>query len=184
MGRRPDVVARLNNSVAGSPVSGSITAMSSPAPQPQPLESASFPGLASLDAASVEAVARRVAELLREPAQAPLPQRLVDAKTLAAELGVDRSWVYAHRDELSHVRLGAGSKGRLRFDLQAARQALAKQQTAGLETRAPGTDIQAPQRRARRHGRSPARNGGSTPGSVLRVRGGSGSGSSAARADG
>jgi hypothetical protein len=57
---------------------------------------------------------------------APNHRRLVDAAILAAELGVDRSWVYAHRDELGAVRLGVGSKPRLRFDPEAARAVLAR----------------------------------------------------------
>lgn len=44
------------------------------------------------------------------------PVRLVDARTLARALGVDRSWVYAHAEELHAVRIGKG-RGRLRFDL-------------------------------------------------------------------
>ena len=62
----------------------------------------------------VEAIARRVAELLRDTA-APAA-RLVDAATLAAMLGVERDWVYAHARELQAVRLG-GRRGRLRFDV-------------------------------------------------------------------
>jgi len=48
----------------------------------------------------------------------------MDAARLAAELGVTRSWVYEHRDELGAVRLGTGTKPRLRFDLNTARRAL------------------------------------------------------------
>jgi hypothetical protein len=79
---------------------------------------------AALDAISVEAVARRVVELMRAGGGVPSARRLVDAGTLAAEFGVTRSWVYEHRDELGAVRIGAGPKPRLRFDLQAAREAL------------------------------------------------------------
>jgi hypothetical protein len=49
---------------------------------------------------------------------------LVDAATLAAELGVSREWVYEHRDELGAIPLGKGSRPRLRFDPDAARAAL------------------------------------------------------------
>lgn len=62
-----------------------------------------------------EAIARRVIELLRAEETAPHSGRLVDAATLARELGVERDWVYAHADELGAIRLG-GPKGRLRFD--------------------------------------------------------------------
>jgi hypothetical protein len=77
-----------------------------------------------IDASWVEAVALHVVALIRDDS-ALNHRRLVDAATLAAELGVDRSWVYAHRDELGAVRLGAGSKPRLRFDPEAAREVLA-----------------------------------------------------------
>jgi len=74
--------------------------------------------------ALVEAVARRVVELLRDEqvqaaATAPAAQ-LVDAARVAAELGASRDWVYAHADELGAIRLGDSGDGRrprLRFDL-------------------------------------------------------------------
>ncbi len=72
--------------------------------------------------ALVQAIAERVAELLRcEPTRG----RLVDAQTLADALGVDRSYVYSHAAELGAVRIGSGSKPRLRFNLDIARQAFA-----------------------------------------------------------
>jgi hypothetical protein len=78
--------------------------------------------LTSREALLVDALAERVVELLRpEPAHL-----LVDAATLAGALGVDRSYIYAHADELGVVRLGGGSKPRLRFDLEAAREAMAR----------------------------------------------------------
>jgi hypothetical protein len=74
----------------------------------------------------VEAVAQRVVELLHTESHSPLGLRLVDAATLAAELGVERSWVYAHRAELGAIQLGSGSKPRLRFDVNMARELLAR----------------------------------------------------------
>jgi hypothetical protein len=76
----------------------------------------------TLDAASVEAVARRVVELIRSEGDSPGGRRLVDAATLAAQLGVERSWVYTHRAELGAIQLGSGSKPRLRFDVEVARR--------------------------------------------------------------
>jgi hypothetical protein len=76
-----------------------------------------------LDAAWVEAIALLVVELMRHDS-APERRQLVDAATLAAELGVTRSWIYEHRDELGAVRLGAGTKPRLRFDIETARRTL------------------------------------------------------------
>ncbi|MFI5009343.1 MAG: hypothetical protein ACHQDY_03610 [Solirubrobacterales bacterium] len=72
----------------------------------------------------MEAVARRVVELMRREGDASPGRRLVDAATLAAELGVKRSWVYEHRDWLGAVQLGMGAKPRLRFDIRLARDLL------------------------------------------------------------
>lgn len=115
--------------------------------------------------AIAERSAARFVELLRDtPTHGPL----VDAATLADMLGVDRSYVYAHADELGAIRLGEGSKPRLRFDPQTAREAFAcyasKQShrsnpSAGAESEAANT----PQRR-RLPNRLPE------PGSVLAVK--------------
>ena len=43
------------------------------------------------------------------------PDGLLSASQVAARLGVDRSWVYAHADELGAIRLGDGPRPRLRF---------------------------------------------------------------------
>ncbi len=68
-------------------------------------------------AADVEAVARRVVELLSDGLiVAPASPDLVDAAELARRLGIRRSWVYAHADDLGAIRLGAGPRPRLRFD--------------------------------------------------------------------
>lgn len=75
-----------------------------------------------LPSEDIEAIAQRVAELIRDAAQAPV--RYVDARCVAEILGVDREWVYTHARQLGAVRLG-GPNGRLRFDLQHVRQALA-----------------------------------------------------------
>ena len=45
--------------------------------------------------------------------------RLVDAQAVADALGVARSYVYEHAQELGAVPLGTGPKPRLRFDLEA-----------------------------------------------------------------
>lgn len=75
-----------------------------------------------LDADTIERIAQRVAQLLRErqPADVPpTPARLVDAATLARRLGVRREWVYRHAQQLGAMRLG-GPHGRMRFDLDQA----------------------------------------------------------------
>jgi hypothetical protein len=77
-----------------------------------------------LDAQTIEAIARRVVELLERRG---LQQReLVDASELARRFGIERSWVYSHAIELSAVKLGNGAKPRLRFDPQIAARVLRK----------------------------------------------------------
>lgn len=112
----------------------------------------------------VDALAERVAELLPpEP-----PRGLVDAAALAGALGVDRSYVYAHAAELGAVRLGGGSKPRLRFDLEAAREAMSRyagKQSQGSNASAGAESAALSARRRRRlPNRLPE------PGSVLAVR--------------
>jgi hypothetical protein len=65
----------------------------------------------AFDRASIRAVAREVAELLGRSDGA-----LLTARQVATRFNVDRSWVYAHADELGVVRLGQGPRPRLRFD--------------------------------------------------------------------
>jgi hypothetical protein len=135
----------------------------------QPLVGLQAPVAGSaLDRAYVEAVAHRVAKLIRDETHETAAPRLVDATTLAAELGVERSWVYEHAGELHPVRLGNGPKPRLRFDVLAVRAALASRDLA--EPRSHGSfergDSRAPaRRRTRRESRSTP-----TVGQVLAVR--------------
>ena len=70
----------------------------------------------------MEAIARRVVELLHDEPSRP-STRLVDATELAAVLGVSRDAIYAHAAELGAVRVGAGKRPRLRFDVERALQA-------------------------------------------------------------
>ncbi len=77
----------------------------------------------------VEAIARRVVELLGEQ---PATQSVdwVDARRIAEEFGVSRDFVYSHADELGAVPLGArgdGRRPRLRFNLPTVAAALATQ---------------------------------------------------------
>ncbi|HEY5287226.1 MAG TPA: hypothetical protein VIJ50_09000 [Solirubrobacteraceae bacterium] len=76
------------------------------------------------DNAHVEALAQRVVELLRADDRESASRRFVDAATLAAELGVERSWIYEHANELHPIRLGTGPKARLRFDVRIVRGTL------------------------------------------------------------
>lgn len=80
-----------------------------------------------------EAVAARILELLQpvlEALAAGAPSgALVDASTLAQQLGVSRQFVYEHAEELGVLRLGAQGRPTLRFDLEAAQRT--RQRTAG-----------------------------------------------------
>lgn len=93
----------------------------------------------SLNAEDFEAIAEEVAELALFPGRVGL----VDARALAAELGVARDWVYANADRLGGVRLGNGPKARLRFDVEQAREAL----TQAVIAEHVGADQQPPPRR-------------------------------------
>ena len=75
-----------------------------------------------LDPQAVEAIARRVVEILER--RGLKGRELVDAAELARRFGIERSWVYSHAIELGAVKLGQGSKPRLRFDLQIAARVL------------------------------------------------------------
>lgn len=75
-----------------------------------------------LDPATVEAIARRVVQLLER--RGLQGRELVDAAELARRLGIERSWVYTHAIELGAVKLGNGAKPRLRFDPEVAAKAL------------------------------------------------------------
>jgi plasmid replication initiation protein len=95
--------------------------------------------VAALADALVDALAPRVAELVSEKLALTgdrAAARYVDAATLARLFGVERDWVYAHKEKLGAIRLpgGRGERGRLRFDVQrvvAALEELARPATAG-----------------------------------------------------
>jgi hypothetical protein len=84
-----------------------------------------------LDPQAVEAIARRVVEILER--RGLQSRELVDAAELARRFGIERSWVYSHAIELGAVKLGSGPKPRLRFDPQIAARVLRK---AGEQTTA------------------------------------------------
>jgi hypothetical protein len=52
-------------------------------------------------------------------------QRWVDAGAVSVHLGVERSYVYEHADELRAARLGDGPRARLRFRLELVDEAVA-----------------------------------------------------------
>jgi hypothetical protein len=109
---------------------------------------------AELTPHTIEQIAQRVTQLLHErrehePAD-PRPARLLDATQLARHLGVTRAWVYEHAHQLGAIRLGTGTKARLRFDLDTATKALRElQRTPPTSARRP-PDGEAPRRGRRR----------------------------------
>jgi hypothetical protein len=122
-----------------------------------------------IEAQVVEVIARRVVELL----QAEVQPTLVDAATLARDLGVERDWVYSHAKDLGAIRLG-GSHGRLRFDRKIARERLEIDEEpvrSGRRRRTPtraakhggprglpqGTQVKSSQTQRRASGTTPAR---------------------------
>jgi hypothetical protein len=76
------------------------------------------------DAQLVDAIARRVVELLegtRARAEVARPasdtgRACLTVSQVAARYRVSRSWVYAHQRQLGAMRLGDGPRARLRFD--------------------------------------------------------------------
>jgi hypothetical protein len=75
------------------------------------------------------------------------PQSLVDAATLARQLGVSRATIYEHARELGAVRVGATARGRLRFDPQHVRRTLDNNAAFGEPSSARPAKSRAGQRR-------------------------------------
>lgn len=67
---------------------------------------------------SIEALARRLAELIDSKHDRPAEQRFISAEEVARRWNVGRRWVYEHAEELGARRLGDGPKPRLRFDAE------------------------------------------------------------------
>jgi hypothetical protein len=112
-----------------------------------------------LDPQTIEAIARRVVELLEK--RGLQNRELVDAAELARWLGIERSWVYSHAIELGAVKLGGGAKPRLRFDPEVAARVLRR---VGER---PAADP--PARSGKRAGQPPRRAGSEVP--LLSIRG-------------
>lgn len=81
--------------------------------KPRPIE------VVELAPATIEAIATRIAELLRNGADHAIAGSLIDAAELARRSGVSRTWIYQHAEELGAIKLGTGPKARLRFQPEA-----------------------------------------------------------------
>ena len=79
------------------------------------------------DPGFVDAVARRVVELLREEgAISREGPRLVTVAAVSQEFGVSTDWVYANAGPLGAIRLGSGPRARMRFDRATIADRIAK----------------------------------------------------------
>ena len=107
------------------------------------------------------------------PAVEPAPPavdagRLLSAAELAERLGVTRTYIYAHADALGAMRIGSGGKPRMWFDVQTARDALARSAGGRSERPDASTDAASQPATRRRSRRMP--NGLPKPGAVLTSR--------------
>jgi hypothetical protein len=100
-----------------------------------------------------------------DPERVPSAGALVDAVELAARLNVSRAFVYEHAHELGVVRLGDGTRARLRFDESTARAALSRytsERSQGHTANGDGaSEVPAPRRRRSLASRRPE------PGTIL-----------------
>jgi hypothetical protein len=103
----------------------------------------------TLDPSSIEAVAQRVAELLKDT---DTESSLIDAAEVARRYGLARSTVYEKAGELGAIRLGNGPRARLRFNPET----VAKQLSGGSDGSPFPEGGQWPTRRRRRRSVAPA----------------------------
>lgn len=116
----------------------------------------------NLDPQTVEAISRRVVQLLRDRDAGQA--KLVDAAELARRLGVERSWVYTHAIELGVIKLGEGARPRLRFDPRVANERIRKAALGQDTEKPPPADRPGPPMPCGENGRPP----------LLPIRGGGG----------
>ena len=102
------------------------------------------------DLSFVDAVARRVVELLREEgAVSRAGPRLLTVAAVSQEFGVSTDWVYANAGPLGAIRLGSGPRARLRFDRATIADRIAKVASHAARDR---SSQRAKRRRAMREG--------------------------------
>jgi hypothetical protein len=107
----------------------------------------------TIDAYPVEvADALRALEALAALSPGPGPSAL-DAAAVAERFGVSRAWVYEHAEELGALRLGGGSRPRLRFDPVRVEAALSRRRDrSSLDAEVPAPAANRPRRRRHRSG--------------------------------
>jgi hypothetical protein len=92
--------------------------------------------LGASDPAFVEAVARRVVEMLREEGELSVGgPRLMTVAQVRDEFGVSADWLYANAEALGAIRLGSGPRARLRFDRTTIAQRVATLASDGRRAR-------------------------------------------------
>lgn len=99
-------------------------------------------------------VAAHVTRELEDRLGAAPTAGLVDAAEVAQRFGVTAEWVRDHADELGVVRLGDGPRPRLRFDLRAVAERIARSRGEGSQP----SDA-APRRRSLDRARQPSGTG-------------------------
>ncbi len=105
-----------------------------------------------LDPASVEAIARRVSELLREEPGAGL----IDAAEVARRFRLSRAYVYENADALGAIRIGTGKRPRLRFEPETVAERLtARSGSRGSESGKPARKARSKPRRRPRSDSAP-----------------------------
>jgi hypothetical protein len=112
----------------------------------------------NLDRGTIEAVAQRVAELLRDGGR---DGELIDAAEVARRFGVTRDYVYAHAGRLGAIPLSSRPRARLRFDPKRVAEAMGVREAG---SGGGGERPRSPQRRRRRRRRKQV-------GSILPVHG-------------
>ncbi|HMC50828.1 MAG TPA: hypothetical protein VKH20_09285 [Solirubrobacterales bacterium] len=92
-------------------------------------------GEVRLDADFIDALARRLAELLADRGAQSPERGLISAAAVAERWGVSRRWVYEQAERLGARRLGAGSRPRLRFDPDEVAEQLGEPRCASIARR-------------------------------------------------
>jgi hypothetical protein len=111
----------------------------------------------NISPATVEALAQSIVRLLREESPLPLSTQLVDAAEVARRFRLSRAYVYAHADQLGAIRVGDGSRPRLRFDPDRVAERLTARQ-AGRRSGSQKAACQAKSKLRPRKGRAQSQN--------------------------
>jgi len=106
------------------------------------------PTTVRLDPRDIDLIATTVARLLTDTRVAQTDPALIDAAEVARRFGLARSTVYDHADALGAIRLGHGTRPRLRFAPDRVAAALATER----HTEKPQTVTPKPRRTRQRDG--------------------------------